>query len=252
LNRDNSHFARLAAAAGDAKVIGFGTTEQADVRLTAFAPKAPGSAVSVALRGRTVSYCVGVPGRHWALNSLAVLAAVDAVGADPIAAALALKDMRAPKGRGARHVVKAEAGTFEVIDESYNASPVSMGAAIKVLGESEGARRIAVLGDMLELGPESGARHRELAGPIETAGLDLVYTCGTDMQLLFDALPRSMRGGHAADAESLVPLVASAVRPGDVVMVKGSAGSRTGLVVDALLGLGTNGNGASKRAAQGR
>lgn len=253
LNRDNSYFDRLAAAAGSATVIGFGETMEADVRLQAIQETAEGSTLSVDLRGDGFSYELGVSGRHWALNSLAVLAAVTAVGGDAMIAARALKDMHAPPGRGARHTVKIDDGTFDLIDESYNASPISMSAAFDVLAASGADRTVAVLGDMLELGDESEATHIALSVPLNTAGIDLVYTCGRYMQGLFNALPQQTRGGHAANSESLAPMVAGAVRSGDAVMVKGSAGSRMGVVVDVLLALGgSNGTGAAKHAANGR
>lgn len=251
VNGDSPYFGRLAAAAGGARVVSFGESPGADVRLLAYRATGTGGAVSAALDGHTMSYTVGAAGRHWALNSLAVLAAVRAAGADPLIAAAALNGMRAPKGRGAAHAVRLGAETFTVIDESYNASPASVRAAFAVLGASPGARRVAVLGDMLELGADSAARHAALADAVTAAGVDLLYTCGGGMRHLFDAVAQPLRGGHAANSEDLKPMVVGSVRAGDVVMVKGSAGSRMGVVVDALLALDANGNGAAKRAANG-
>ena len=129
-------------------------------------------------------------------------------------------------------------GSFTLIDESYNASPPAMRAAFAVLAGVEpgaGGRRIAVLGDMLELGAETAALHAELAAELAAAKIDLVCTAGLNMAHLNAALPEAMRGAHAARAEDLLPLVLDLIRPGDVVMIKGSHGSRMGLIVDALL-----------------
>jgi UDP-N-acetylmuramoyl-tripeptide--D-alanyl-D-alanine ligase len=130
-----------------------------------------------------------------------------------------------------------DGGTFLLVDESYNASPASVAAALETLGRARpamGGRRIAVLGDMLELGADSAQRHADLIEPVREAGIDLVFTAGRDMLRLWEALPRARCGGSAPDSKTLAPLVAAAVRPGDIVMVKGSAGSRMGVVVQAL------------------
>ena len=160
--------------------------------------------------------------------------------------------MSAPAGRGQRLTVRLAAGAFALIDDSYNASPVAMAAAFEVLGRTvpgAGGRRIAVLGDMLELGAEAAALHAGLAEPLQAHGIDLVFTAGPAMANLAQALPASMRGGHAADSASLAPLVAEAVRAGDVVTVKGSAGSRMGAVVRALQALDAGSNTERPQAA---
>jgi UDP-N-acetylmuramoyl-tripeptide--D-alanyl-D-alanine ligase len=153
--------------------------------------------------------------------------------------------MNAPRGRGQRHTVRIPGGTFVLIDESYNASPASMTAAIETLGQTRpgaGGRRVAVLGDMLELGPSAAERHAALATVLVKNGVDLVFTVGQHMAHLWDALPKSLRGGHAISAEKLAPIVTGAARSGDVVVVKGSAGSRTGQIVQALLAFDADGN----------
>ena len=243
LNRDNAFFPILlvnAYAAGLKRVISFGAHPEAHVRLLAFKPSATGSEVTARVDKRELAFRLAVPGRHWALNSLAVLAAVSAVGADLAAAASALGELAAPKGRGRRHRIAYSGGSFELIDDSYNASPTSMRAAFEILSASEpgpGGRRIAALGDMLELGPDSPRLHAALAGPLCAGRIHLVFTAGPFMAALQAALPAAMRGAHAESAEALAPLLAAAVRPGDVVGVKGSAGSRMGRVVEALLAL---------------
>jgi len=238
LNRDNRHFRRLAKAAGTLSVATFGSHIDADARLLDCAVDPGATAVFALLHDVPVAYRVGVSGRHWAMNSLAVLLAVGALGADPLAAARALADMTPPKGRGERRVVPLGNGNFELIDESYNASPVSMTAALATLAAArpaKGARRIAVLGDMLELGEAGPDLHAHLAGTANDWNIDLVATCGPLMAHLDHALPEDRRGPHAPDSEALALLVKGLVRPGDVVMIKGSAGSRMGRVVKALL-----------------
>ncbi len=256
LNRDNPHFHRLAAAAkaqGVNTILGFGGHVDASVRLVESSPDGEGSRILAKVSGEDVACRIGIPGRHWVMNGLAVLAAVAAVGGDVFRAAAALDQLEALTGRGRRRGVRIPGGRFALIDESYNASPTSMGAAIEVLGQARpgpGGRRIAVLGDMLELGAGSPDQHAALAEPLEEHGIDVVFTAGTDMAHLWDALPRPMRGGHAADSQMLAPMVTAAVRPGDVIVVKGSAATRTGLIVRALLNLDSDDDeGAPKRAA---
>jgi len=244
LNRDNAQFERLRRAAGSAgveTVIGFGAHEDAEVRLTGVGADCQGADVDAVVLGRAVGYRLGVPGRHWVQNSLAVLAAVYALGADVDEAAAALAGMSGLKGRGRRHTVEIAGGAFVVLDESYNASPVSMRAAFEVLGQIRpdgDGRRIAVLGDMLELGDESEALHAGLAESLAAESIDLVFAAGQYMDALWSVLPAAMRGGTAPSTAQIVPMVTAAVRPGDVIVVKGSAGARTGAVVDALLAMG--------------
>ncbi|MGE4218402.1 MAG: glutamate ligase domain-containing protein, partial [Alphaproteobacteria bacterium] len=202
--------------------------------------QAASSAVRARIGKTVLDYSIGAPGRHIVLNSLAVLGAVHALDGDVVEAARAMGEVRPLPGRGLRRQVDMPDGAFLVIDESYNANPTSMRAAIAVLGNAEsrqGGRRIAVIGDMLELGPSSPALHADLAPDLEQADIDLVFTAGPDSGRLFDALAPERRGARAADSAALAPMVAAAVRPGDAVMVKGSAGSRMGRVVDALLAL---------------
>jgi UDP-N-acetylmuramoyl-tripeptide--D-alanyl-D-alanine ligase len=226
------------------------------VRLLSVETDDKGSRVRASAGGETLDYRLNVSGAHWVSNSLCVLAAVMAAGADVRAAAAELARFTVPKGRGQRSVVATAEGAFDLIDDSYNASPVSMAAAFEVLGRTEpgpGGRRLAMLGDMLELGDDARDLHVALAKPLRENGIDLVFTAGTAMAHLAAALPASMRGGHADDSASLVPLVTAAVRPGDVVTVKGSAGSRMGLIVEALgaLGVGKVDANPAKRVAKG-
>jgi len=243
LNRDNRHFDRLSAAAkraSAAEIIGFGTHPDATVRLLDCVLGPCGSTIEAALPGAVLRFALPVPGRHWAMNSLAVLAAAGAAGADPSRAAEALAELEALPGRGRRCELSWRGGTLTLIDESYNASPAAMRAAFAVLGHAKpgpGGRRIAVLGDMREMGPTSPRLHAELAAPLVAAGVDLVLTCGPLMVELDAALPRDKRAGHTADSQGLIPAVVATVRPGDVVLVKGSLGTRMAPIVEALLAL---------------
>ncbi|SDG42861.1 UDP-N-acetylmuramoyl-tripeptide--D-alanyl-D-alanine ligase [Limimonas halophila] len=244
LPRDNPHVARLAehaGAAGIERLISFGRDAEATIRVVEEAPDERGTEVTAALGLRHLSFRVGIPGDHWVMNALAVLGAVAAVDADPGAAAASLAELEPAPGRGQRHTVAVDGGTATLIDESYNANPTSMRAAIALLARAEpgpGGRRIAVLGDMLELGERSAHDHGGLAEPLRAAGVDAVFTCGDQMTALRDALPAAVHAGHAADAETLTGQVTAALRPGDVVLVKGSAGARTGAVVRALTDAG--------------
>lgn len=241
LPRDNRHFRRLAAAAHAAKVAHvrtFGSHIDADARLLDCAVDPDETAVFALLDDHAIAYRVGVSGLHWGMNSLAVLLAAAALGGDGLAASLALAGLRPPKGRGERHVVAWAGGTVEVIDESYNASPVSMKAAIATLAAArpaKGARRIAVLGDMLELGESAPALHAHLVEAVAAWNIDLVCTAGPLMAHLHRALAEDRRGPHTADAAALAQRIRAVVRPGDVVMIKGSAGSRMAVVVKSLL-----------------
>jgi UDP-N-acetylmuramoyl-tripeptide--D-alanyl-D-alanine ligase len=241
LNRDNPHYARLAAAArrrGIGRIISFGEHGDAAIRLREARLGPNASTVKASVLGQIVDYHIALPGRHWVMNSLAVLAAVKAVGADVETAAAALSRLAGVAGRGRRHRIARAGGTFDLIDESYNASPASMRAALAVLGAAElgtGGRRIAVLGTMLELGDQSAALHAALAETLIANRVDLVFTAGEAMIHLRTALPAALRGAHAATAGELAAVLQRELRPGDVVTVKGSAGSRMGEIVRSLL-----------------
>lgn len=240
LNRDNPQFARLAAAAkaaGVERIVSFGEDNKADASLSRLSLQSDSSTVEATILGQPVTYKLGAPGRHLVLNSLAVLAAVALVGADLALAALALNNLRPVSGRGARAVLIVPGGNALLIDESYNANPASMRAAIALLGQApigKHGRRIAVLGDMLELGSSADAMHRKLAVAIEAAGIDLVFCSGPLMRALWEALPSRARGGYAEMAAGLESAVLGAIRAGDAVMVKGSLGSKMGPLVKAL------------------
>ena len=240
INRDNRQFAQLAKAAqaaGVARIVSFGANAKADARLLRYSLQAEVSTVEARILGQGVTYKLGAPGKHLVLNSLAVLAAAALVGADLALAALALDNLKPASGRGVRSTLRLPGGSALLIDESYNANPASMAAAIALLGQAavgKQGRRIAVLGDMLELGAQGPVLHRGLAAPIQAAGVDLVYCSGPLMHALWEALPSSRRGGYAETAAGLEPAVLAAIRAGDAVMVKGSLGSKMGPIVKAL------------------
>ena len=202
---------------------------------------ADASEVVAEIGGVRLSYTLSLPGRHLVMNSLGVLLAARAAGADLIAAARTLGTLPPVQGRGVRRRIALKGGgAFTLIDESYNASPAAMEASFQVAGAvapGAGGRRIAVLGDMRELGGAADALHGALAAPLVAAGFDLAFCCCPHMKALYAGLPAPLRGGYAVDAGALAAEVAAAVRSGDVVLVKGSAGSRMAGVVAALAAL---------------
>ena len=249
LNADDAQFARLSAAARTCgvDVISFGSAESADARVTGIAGHGAGSAVTAIIGGMAVRYTLPEPGRHWVMNSLAVLAAAQAAGADVRRAAADLATIPALKGRGARHIVRSGFGDFTLIDESYNANPASMRAAITTLGQhmcTGTGRRLAILGDMLELGAAGPQLHIDLADSLAEAGIERVYLAGPLMRHLWEALPASRRGAWTPTskdlADTLAPEIVSGaiVGAGDAVMVKGSLGSRMALIIQMLEQIG--------------
>ena len=239
LNRDIPQFDQLLRAAKDAgvsRIVSFGEHAEAEARLVKCALKPECSCVQADILGTDVTYKLGAPGKHLIFNSLAVLAAATLAGADLALAALALQKLQPAAGRGTRVTLTVPGGTALLIDESYNANPASMRAALALLGQAPVAargRRIAVLGDMLELGDQGVALHREL-GPVAAENADLVFCSGPLMHSLFEALPSARRGGYADTAAALESAVLDAIGPGDVAMVKGSFGSKMGPIVRAL------------------
>jgi UDP-N-acetylmuramoyl-tripeptide--D-alanyl-D-alanine ligase len=240
INRDIPQFTqlkRLARAAGVERVVSFGEHAQSDAGLIKCALHPRCSTVQADILGTELTYKIGAPGKHLVRNSLAVLAAVELVGADLALAALALSEFAAPSGRGAPVEIDPPGGSALLIDESYNANPASVDAALALLGQTPvgpRGRHIAVLGDMLELGSKGKALHRALAAPITANAIDLVFCCGPLMQSLWQALPAGQRGGYAEDSTALEAQILPAIRGGDVIMVKGSLGSRMAPIVKAL------------------
>jgi UDP-N-acetylmuramoyl-tripeptide--D-alanyl-D-alanine ligase len=236
LNLDNRWIDDLSRAAQDAgaRRRGFGRRGDADARLVRFTPTPAGAEVEAVLDGTPLSYGLRQSAAHWGPMSLCAILTMQALGL-PVNLALAALAVFEPLiGRGAVKTLPLGGGAFTLIDESYNASPVSVAAAISALAARPAGRKIFVLTDMLELGDSALDRHAELAEPMAAAGLDLVFCAGPLSRALFDALPPARRGGWAKTAEALAPLVVSAVRDGDAVTVKGSNASRAHAVVAAL------------------
>jgi UDP-N-acetylmuramoyl-tripeptide--D-alanyl-D-alanine ligase len=239
--RDTPQYRRLDNWARQSRAgafLTFGETEGADARLIDFEPAPDGSVVTADIMGQRLRYRLGAPGRHLASNSLALLLAARAVGIDVVEAARELANVTAPTGRGEQIRLVLDDGDAVLIDESYNANPVSMRAALSLLAEAPRpgvlGRRIAMLGDMLELGPEEFALHADLASAIDKLPIDTVHTVGPRMAHLHRALPPEKRGLHGASASEVLDRLTAQVAAGDVVMIKGSNGSRMGQVVSAL------------------
>ena len=240
INRDVAQFERMRAIARESQAtefLSFGEHGDADARLVAVSPDGAGSIVEASVLDTQLRYRIGAPGKHMALNSLAVLLAARAVGVELPDAARALAAFAPPQGRGSRLELPVGAGTITVIDESYNANPASMAAALALLGSAQPqgeGRRIAVLGDMLELGPDEAKLHAGLAEAFEGQPIDLVFTAGPLMKNLHEALPEARRALWKTASTDIANALLDAVRPGDVVMIKGSNGSRMAPLVKAL------------------
>jgi UDP-N-acetylmuramoyl-tripeptide--D-alanyl-D-alanine ligase len=238
LNADNPWTGQIAAAAKarGAMVRTFGAAADADARLLDFAVTPDGARVRSLIDGALLDFALRQPAPHWGPMSLCALLMLQALGVEQTLAVQALSGFEPLSGRGAVLCVRGPKGAFTLVDESYNASPVSVAAAVAALGaRSAKGRRIAALTDMLELGADAPARHAALAAPIAAAGLDLVFCAGPLMRSLWEALPAARRGAWAGSAAELAPALGEAVGAGDVVMVKGSNASKARLLVDALV-----------------
>ena len=242
LNRDDKRFKQLeelAEKAGVEHIITFGENARSDYRLREVKLHPTCSCMTVKAGPHEAVVKVGMPGRHIAQNMLAVLGAADLVGADIARVMMAMATLSAESGRGARHVLQHPEGTFTLIDESYNANPTSMRAALSLLHstapEGSRGRRIAVLGDMLELGRQSGKLHADLARPIVDADVNALFIGGPDMSVLKNALPVEIHTEYRQSTDELLPLVINTVRPGDVIMVKSSKGIGFSKIVKALI-----------------
>ncbi len=239
LNADNPFFARLRDVAAQhhaTNIWGFGESAGAQAQLISYQLQAQSSTVCASFMGQELSYDIGAPGRHWVQNSLAVLLAAKAAGADIALAAQSLAHFTPPAGRGQQQTLRLPQGTITLIDESYNASPVSMRAALDLLKSSkptQGSKRIAVLGDMLELGFDATSFHTALLPSIGKE-IDMVFTCGPLMHNLFLQLPKNQQGMSAPDALALLPHIEAALQSGDVIMIKSSKGTGTSKIVAAL------------------
>jgi UDP-N-acetylmuramoyl-tripeptide--D-alanyl-D-alanine ligase len=241
INRDDQRWGllgKLAREAGVEKIVGFGEHAKAVYRLTNLALHSDHSLITARIGGKEIAARIGAPGRHIVQNALAVLGAADLVGTDVAKVALALESLSPEPGRGKRHVLRHPKGPITLIDESYNANPASMQAAMALLDAtpvSGEGRRIAVLGDMLELGSHSAKLHSALAGLIAGTRTDLILLAGPEMKSLAEALPEDVKVEYRPGAEDLKPVLIDTVRPGDVVMIKSSKGIGFSKLVDALI-----------------
>jgi UDP-N-acetylmuramoyl-tripeptide--D-alanyl-D-alanine ligase len=244
---DNAYFdaLRKEAEAQALNIVSFSAEgrDGADISVNRAKLHATCSCVTAMMGTQAVTYKIGAPGIHLVANSLAVLSAVQLVGADLALAALSLAEHDGLAGRGARYRLGADDAPITLIDESYNANPTSMAAALETLGlvpRKGRGRRIAVLGDMAELGDAAADLHAALADKTESADIDLVITCGTLMQHLHNALPPGRIGAHADSHTAALGILRDELHDDDVVMVKGSNASRMGLVVEGLIDLLTD------------
>jgi UDP-N-acetylmuramoyl-tripeptide--D-alanyl-D-alanine ligase len=229
---DSPYAERLIARAKQshvARILTFGEKVGSDARILDYEEPDGHAHIKADIAGLPVEFTIAAPGRHIAGNALGTLLAVKALEGDVLNAAAAMKGFTALKGRGARFT----AGGIEIIDESYNANPASMVAALALLEAAKG-RRIAVLGDMLEMGPDAAPHHAGLAKAIEAVRADLVFLCGPQMKALWDKLPASRRGVYAANFTELTKPLLAALKVGDTVLVKGSNGMKLSAVIDAL------------------
>jgi len=247
INRDTNHYEILRAAAGAHQMLTYGRHEQADVRLLSCSCGPRGSEVEAGVLGARVSYFVGTPGVHQALNSLAVLATTTALGFHIEQVAAAMGSLTPAPMRSNVVEVKLPNGRLTIIDDSYNANPASMRAAMELLRlipTAPGGRRIAVLGAMAELGSDSKRHHEELAVAVSDADPDLVITLGDDMKSLRSALPLDILGPHLQERKELKRVVLRSVQAGDVVVIKGSALWGMCKIVKALRTLETQSTGS--------
>ena len=240
LNADNGWFDFLAeeARAKGAEVVSLGTGDACAAKLTDFRLEGESARVEARLHGRAISYSLRQTGAHWGLMSLCALLMMEALDVALDQALSALATFQPLEGRGAERRVRLSGGAFTLIDESYNANPLSVAAALRTLGlRSAPNRRIAALTDMLELGDAAANYHAALAKEVDAANVDLVFCAGPLMKSLWEALPPTRRGGYAETAAALAPQLTSAVEPGDLVMVKGSRDSHAKALFEALAAL---------------
>ena len=235
---DSPYRDRLIAAARPyaGRIVTFGLGEGADIRaVEVMAAPTGGSFVVASLGKRELSFTLSQPGAHWVANAMGVLAAVEAAGGDLAQAGLALAELDGLAGRGAQHDVPAGDGTARLIDESYNANPSSMRATLQVLAATPAHRRIAVLGEMRELGADSDAYHAGLAGPVAEAGVDYAVLVGDGMAALAKALEGRVELVHVPRAAEAGAALDAVLSDGDAVLVKGSNGVGLSALVAALV-----------------
>jgi UDP-N-acetylmuramoyl-tripeptide--D-alanyl-D-alanine ligase len=245
INADNPHAPILkekAAVLGISKVLAFGHGEAADYQLLETTPTPEGLKVTVRAKIEPLSFTLHTLGEHQALNAAGVLAVIEVLGGDIKQAAADMASLKVSKGRGQIYPLHINGKDITLIDDSYNASPVSMRAGIAMLaraGETFKGRTIACLGNMLELGNDSPALHASMKDAIEEYNIDKVFTSGALMEHLASALPEAVKGTHTAKALELVGVLKNAIEQGDILLVKGSHGSHMWKLAEALIHEGT-------------
>ena len=238
LPHDNQSFGRLIGHAHECQignVLTFGAENASDAQLLKIKLEDDHSIIDTSIMGSHYKYQIGIPGRHIAINSLAALLGVHALGGHVADALAVLARLKPYTGRGERQLLNIDCNQITLIDESYNASPVAMRASLLILKNNTAQRRIVCFGDMLELGPQSAQLHKDLNAMIIDCKIDQVFTCGPLMQNLFDAVQKERQGMHYADSRAMADDLPRHLQNGDVVLVKGSAGSKMQRVVDALI-----------------
>jgi UDP-N-acetylmuramoyl-tripeptide--D-alanyl-D-alanine ligase len=235
LNADNAYTPQIRAKADGRKVLTFGHSAEADIRILSSDVSEKGVQGQLQVGADKIDFDIPIPGEHWAMNAAACIAVALASGVDLQKAANALGNIKASEGRGDETLLNIEGKSVTLIDESYNANPASMRAALSALSNRPG-RRLAVLGDMYELGANEIKLHAELADPIEAAGVSRVIVTGECMRALRGALPQPLRGAWVHNADEAYEALMSETEDGDVVMIKGSNATGLGALSKRLKG----------------
>lgn len=242
LPRDNKYYDALVTKAHEAgltKIYSFGEHPESDARITEYSLSSESTSIKATILGEEVVYKLSIAGKHIAINSLSALLAVKLSEFDIQAAAKALEAIKPIEGRGSRELIKFDDAEHPLIliDESYNASPVALEAALRVLAmiqPVEGGRRIAILGDMLELGQHSVSLHKNIAPSLNEAKVDLLFACGINMKALYEITPPECQGAYSLTSAELADIIVNELKPGDVVLVKGSLGSKMKTIIDVI------------------
>lgn len=242
LNADNPHYTLLQSEAGKrglTRLLSFGTGAHAQGEMISYRIEDTHSVIEARVAGTPIRYQLGTIGKHWALASVAVLSIIDCLSGDLPKASAALAYFTEPKGRGRITKLPVKGGYLRLVDDSYNASPASIRGAIEKIAEirdasEERARTVVVLGDMLELGDRAEDLHVGLMPAIINNQMDLLFAVGKFMARLYESMPEPMRGAYRTTSREIAPEVVKALRPRDLVLVKGSHGSRMDVVVEAI------------------
>lgn len=231
---DNPQTNQLISAAtrSGASVLTYGFDATASVRILDYVGGASEGRARLVGDGLDLALSTAAPGRHMLSNAAAAVLVARAIGIAPETAVKTLASHGAPEGRGAAIQLGDPTNPLALIDESYNANPTSMRAALEVFGQQHAnGRKILVLGDMLELGEASGALHADLASDVVAAEPDLIFLVGRHMQALGAVLPPQLVAAQAQRADEIAPTLLSALAYGDSVMIKGSNGMKLGALV---------------------